>query len=72
MLLAVFLGAMLGWPNTIVAFYAIVIPAAVVGILYAVKKKVFRGLQVPLVPFMLLGYIVATFFSTEIFRLLLF
>lgn len=71
MLLAVFLGAMLGWPNTIVAFYAIVIPAAVVGIMYAMKKKVFRGLQVPLVPFMLLGYIVATFFSTEIFRLLL-
>jgi prepilin-type N-terminal cleavage/methylation domain-containing protein len=31
------------------------------------KKKVFRGLQVPLVPFMLLGYIVATFFSTELF-----
>jgi len=71
MLLAVFLGAMLGWPNTIIAFYAIVIPAAVVGIIYAWKKKVFRGLQVPLVPFMLLGYIVATFFSTELFRLLL-
>jgi leader peptidase (prepilin peptidase)/N-methyltransferase len=71
-LLAIFIGAMLGWPSTVGAGYVLILSAALVGLLFAYKKKKFKGLIIPLVPFMLLGYIVGVFFGTDIYRLLFF
>jgi len=68
--IAVIIGLMLGWPNAVSAFYIMIFSGALVGILVALKQKKFHGLQIPLVPFMVLGYVIALGFGWQIFHFL--
>jgi prepilin signal peptidase PulO-like enzyme (type II secretory pathway) len=68
--LAVVIGLMLGWPGIISAFYVMILMATAVGLVYAYQKKRFKGLLVPLVPFIGLGYLAAVVWGQAIFGFL--
>lgn len=68
--LAVFAGLMLGWPGIVAAFYVLIFSATTVGLTYAFIKKQYKGLLIPLIPFMALGYAVAMVWTAEIIGLL--
>lgn len=66
MYLAIIIGLLLGWPAGLSAFYAIVFSATGVGLTYAVVKRKFKGLIIPLVPFIAFGFMVALVWGQEI------
>jgi prepilin signal peptidase PulO-like enzyme (type II secretory pathway) len=68
--IAVIIGLVLGWSEAVSAFYVMVFSGALVGIIFALKQKKFHGLQIPLVPFMVLGYVIALAFGLQIFQFL--
>ncbi len=70
--IAMMIGLAIGWPNIISAFYTMIFSATAIGLLFALKERKFKGLKVPLVPFMALGFIVGSFWGTEIFNILFF
>lgn len=55
--IALMIGLALGWPLMVSAFYITIFSGTAAGLVYALYKKRWRGLQVPLVPFLLLGYV---------------
>ncbi|MBU1117514.1 prepilin peptidase, partial [Patescibacteria group bacterium] len=58
-LLAVFMGLFLGFPNIVVAFYVAFIAGAVVGAWLIWRKKVRKLSPIPFGPFLILGTVVA-------------
>ncbi len=70
LLIAVMIGLALGWPQTVSAFYVMIFTGSIFGLALAAVKHKFHGLQIPLVPFMTFGYIVALVFGTQIFHFL--
>lgn len=70
MYLAAVLGLMLGLPGLVSAFYVLILSASGMGMLFALKIGKFKGVIVPLVPFISLGYVVALVWAEEIFNLL--
>ena len=69
-LLALFMGLFLGFPNTIVAFYLAFIVGAVIGGILIVKKKVERLSPIPFGPFLILGTVMAYFWGEKIRQIL--
>lgn len=65
-LLALFMGLFLGFPNTIVAFYIAFIVGAIVGVLLISLKKVKRLTPIPFGPFLILGTLVAFWWGERI------
>jgi len=70
MYLAAVLGLMLGLPGLVSAFYVLILSASGVGMIFAARIGKFKGVIVPLVPFISLGYVVALVWAQEIFELL--
>lgn len=70
--IALLMGLMLGWPETVTAFYVMVISATLAGLVMTAVTKKFKGLKVPLVPFMTLGFAAALVWGNLIFNLLFF
>lgn len=64
------LGVSLGWPLGLVGLEITILTAAVVGIALAFIKRKFRGLLVPLVPFIFLGWLGALVFGQQVLTLL--
>ncbi len=63
------IGIILGWTGGLVAILIAIYSAAAVGLVLAVANRKFKGLIVPLVPFLVLGLLIATAFSTNIIEL---
>lgn len=70
--IAVIMGIMLGGVRGIAAFYVTVIGASLVGIALMAMKKKLKGLIVPLVPFMLIGFVFGATLGNAIANLLFF
>ncbi len=68
--LAIVMGLLLGWPGILAAFYVLIFSATGVGLLFAAYKRKYKGLIIPLVPFMALGYVAAVAFAEEIYKFL--
>ena len=64
--MAVIMGLILGITKLIIAFYITILSASLVGIIYAIYIKTFKGVKIPFLPFIILGIIVAFFYSEEI------
>lgn len=69
-LLAVFMGLFLGFPNIVVAFYIAFVAGAIVGGLLILKKIVGRLTPIPFGPFLILGTLVAFWWGEKIIKLL--
>ena len=70
-LLAVFMGLFLGFPNIVVAFYVAFIAGAVVGAWLIWRKKVRKLSPIPFGPFLILGTVVAWLAGEYIIKLVL-
>lgn len=62
----ILMGLTLGLANLIVAFYVMIFTGSIVGLLIGIKKKRIKGVKMPFVPFMLLGYVVAMTLGQQI------
>ncbi len=69
-LIGIFIGLTLGWPGTVSAFYAMILSASAVGLFIAAGKRKFKGLIIPLVPFMAFGFVVGYVYAQPMFSLL--
>ncbi|KKQ50329.1 MAG: Type 4 prepilin-like protein leader peptide-processing enzyme [Candidatus Shapirobacteria bacterium GW2011_GWE1_38_10] len=69
-LLAVFMGLFLGFPNIVVAFYIAFVMGAIVGGFLILKKIVGRLTPIPFGPFLILGTVVAFWWGEKIIRIL--
>lgn len=63
-------GLMLGWPLAISWFYMMLFSATAFGLILAARRKKLHNLLLPLVPFMLFGYVIAITWGADIFRIL--
>jgi prepilin signal peptidase PulO-like enzyme (type II secretory pathway) len=70
--IALLIGLLLGWPGIVTAFYVMLLSATGFGLLWALYIGKFKGLQVPLVPFMTLGYLVGLGWGVGVFDFLFF
>lgn len=68
--LAALFGAGLGWPESIAWIYVMLFTALPVGFLVALQKGKFKGVRVPLVPFMSLAFSVSLIWGDQIFKFL--
>jgi prepilin signal peptidase PulO-like enzyme (type II secretory pathway) len=57
------LGFLVGLDKSITGFYMMIISALFLGLVLSIKRKKFRGNAVPLVPFLVFGYLTAFVFS---------
>jgi len=64
--LAIFMGLLLGYPKTILAFYVAFIVGAIFGLILMVFKKANKKSQVPFGPFLILGTFVTWWFGEKI------
>jgi prepilin signal peptidase PulO-like enzyme (type II secretory pathway) len=69
-LLAVFMGLFLGFPNIVVAFYIAFVAGALVGGLLILRKIVGRLTPIPFGPFLILGTLIAYWWGEKIIKLL--
>lgn len=69
-LLAVFMGLFLGFPNIVLAFYIAFIGGALVGVFLIAQKKVRRLSPIPFGPFLIMGTLVAFFWGENIMKLI--
>lgn len=69
-LLAIFMGLFLGFPNIIVAFYIAFIVGAIIGALLIHGKKVAKLTPIPFGPFLILGTIIACFWGEKIVKII--
>lgn len=53
-----------------IALEGTILTAAIVGVLYALKIGKFKGVQVPLVPFLVIGWLISLNFSSSIINLI--
>jgi prepilin signal peptidase PulO-like enzyme (type II secretory pathway) len=60
------MGLVLGAPKLIVSFYIMVISGCIFGLILALIHKRFKGLKMPFVPFMFLGFLVALIFGERL------
>ena len=58
--LAIISGVLVGMDNLILWLYVTIFSALIYGLVLAKKKKKFKGLKIPFVPFMVLGIVVLT------------
>lgn len=70
LILCLAVGLMLGWPEIISFWYVVVLSGAVVGVLYSLKLKKLKGVQIPLVPFIFFGFSLSLVLGSKIFELL--
>ncbi len=63
------MGLILGLKNSFIALILTVFSAAFIGIILAIVKKQFKNLPVPLVPFLLFGFLITLIYSKEILLL---
>jgi prepilin signal peptidase PulO-like enzyme (type II secretory pathway) len=64
--LAIFMGLLLGYPKTILAFYVAFIVGAIYGLILMIFKKANKKSQVPFGPFLILGTFVTWWFGEKI------
>jgi len=64
--MAVIMGLLLGITKLIVAFYITIFSASIIGIIYAIRIKEFKGVKIPFLPFIILGIVVAFLYSERI------
>lgn len=69
-LLAVFMGLFLGFPNIIVAFYIAFVIGAIIGGWLIIRKKISRLTPIPFGPFLILGTLVAFWWGEGIIKIL--
>ena len=69
-LVAIFMGLYLGFPNIIVAFYVAFIVGAIIGSVLILRKKIKRLSPIPFGPFLILGTLVANWWGEKIIRLI--
>jgi prepilin signal peptidase PulO-like enzyme (type II secretory pathway) len=69
-LVAVFMGLYLGFPNIIVAFYVAFIVGAIVGSVLILRKKIKRLSPIPFGPFLILGTLVAKWWGEKIINII--
>jgi prepilin signal peptidase PulO-like enzyme (type II secretory pathway) len=68
--LAIFMGLFLGFPKTIIAFYAAFIIGAIIGILLMIFKKAKKKTQIPFGPFLILGTFISWWWGEMIVKIL--
>lgn len=68
--LATVIALMLGWPESFTAFYAMLLSASLIGLIYCWRIKSFKGVKIPLVPFMVFGYVMGLVFGQTLSILL--
>ena len=61
--IAIITGLLIGVTNIIYWVYIAVFTALIYGLIIASKKKKFKGLRIPFVPFMVLGVILMILFN---------
>jgi prepilin signal peptidase PulO-like enzyme (type II secretory pathway) len=66
--LAFFLGLLLGFPQTIVAFFLSFFSGAIIGVILILFKKKKLKSEVPFAPFLIIGSFIAFFWGSEIIR----
>jgi len=69
--LAIFMGLFLGFPKTIIAFYAAFIIGAIIGILLMIFKKAKKKTQIPFGPFLILGTFISWWWGEIIVKLII-
>jgi prepilin signal peptidase PulO-like enzyme (type II secretory pathway) len=65
-----FISLSLGWVATTIALQVTIYTATAIGLIYAGYKRQFKGLLIPLVPFLLLGWQIALNHSEEILSII--
>ncbi len=69
--LAFFVGILFGLSKYLVLFfYIMLISASLIGLAYSLKKKQFRNLTIPLIPFITFSIYITIFFSEQILNLI--
>jgi len=66
--LAFFLGLLLGFPQTIVAFFLSFFSGAIIGVILILFKKKKLKSEVPFAPFLIIGSFIAFFWGSEIIK----
>ena len=67
--LAFFMGALLGWPNILIAFYGAFISGAVYGLAMMATGRAGKKSLVPFGPFLLFGALLAWWFGGNVLDL---
>lgn len=70
-LVAVFMGLFLGFPNIVVAFYLAFVVGAIVGGVLMLRKKIGRLSPIPFGPFLIFGTLVAFWWGEKIIKIFL-
>lgn len=65
-----FIGLSLGWQQATVGLQITIYSATVIGLIYAAYQKQFKGLIIPLVPFLFFGWQLGLLFSDDIIGLI--
>lgn len=66
LLIFILMGLSLGLGKLIVSFYIMILTGSIFGIIVAIRHKRIKGIKMPFVPFMLIGYLVAMLFGDAI------
>jgi prepilin signal peptidase PulO-like enzyme (type II secretory pathway) len=64
--LGTIMGLIIGMHKILIGFYITIISASVIGIVYALYKRQFKGLRIPFVPFIVLGIMIVILFWGDI------
>jgi prepilin signal peptidase PulO-like enzyme (type II secretory pathway) len=65
-LVGAFIGLLLGWQLTLASFYFTVVIGGIVGIAFAMHQHKFKGLIIPMVPFLFFGTVLAVLYQREV------
>lgn len=69
-LIAAIIGMLLGLTGLLAGFYVMLLSASLFGIAYSIRMNKFKGLLIPLVPFMSLGFFLALTWGPQIVNIL--
>lgn len=64
--LVLIIGLILGWPQTLVSYFATLILGSVISLIISKYIGKFKGVIIPFVPFLLLGFVIALSFGSQI------
>jgi leader peptidase (prepilin peptidase)/N-methyltransferase len=70
--IAIIMGVMLGWVGLVASFYVTVFSATAIGLVFMARKRQFKGLIIPLVPFMTLGFVFGAVYGHDLVGILFF
>ena len=66
LLVFILMGLTLGLAKLIIAFYVMIFTGSIVGLIIGAKQKKIKGIKIPFVPFMMIGFITALIWGDAI------